>query len=106
MLLAEKLPHWLGEPFVKRMKDSGLWEGSTHNGPNHVLINEYLPGQGIFPHEDGNAYYPVVCTISIGSAIVLDIYEKETERSYRVFQEPRRYVECFYVILIKSVGNV
>lgn len=31
------------------------------------------------PHEDGPAYYPLVATVSLGAAIVLDLYEKEGE---------------------------
>ena len=64
--------------------------------------NEYLPGQGIMPHEDGAAYYPVVATVSLGSSIVLDITEKVDHSSsndiddddgqrkaWRILQEPR-----------------
>ena len=62
-----------------------------------MLINEYSPGQGIFPHEDGPAYHPVVATISLGSHVVLDIYakkddgsgEREAEPRWRILQEPR-----------------
>ena len=32
------------------------------------------------PHEDGNAYAPVVATVSLGASLVLDIYEREMER--------------------------
>lgn len=62
------------------------------------MINEYLPGQGIHPHEDGEAYYPVVATVSLGSHIVLDIKQKISDtmdeklggvESWRVLQEPR-----------------
>ena len=28
------------------------------------------------PHEDGGAYYPIVATVSLGGAVVLDLYEK------------------------------
>jgi alkylated DNA repair protein alkB homolog 6 len=51
------------------------------------------------PHEDGAAYYPLVATVSLGSPIVLDIYDKVgpdsrtggVERSprFRILQEPR-----------------
>jgi alkylated DNA repair protein alkB homolog 6 len=40
------------------------------------LINEYKPGEGIMPHEDGAAYSPLVATISLAAPIVLDLYEK------------------------------
>jgi len=39
-------------------------------------VNEYIPGQGIMPHEDGGAYYPVTVTVSLGSHCVLNVYEK------------------------------
>lgn len=60
-------------------------------------MNEYKPGQGIFPHEDGGAYHPVVATVSLGSHIVLDIYAKKLDGSgerddvprWRILQEPR-----------------
>ena len=62
-----------------------------------MLVNEYKPGQGIFPHEDGAAYHPVVATVSLGSALVLDIYtkkgdgvgEREEKPTWRVLQERR-----------------
>ncbi len=67
------------------------------HGINHCLINEYLPGQGIMPHEDGAAYHPVVATISLGGSIVLDVTEKSPEspssdkerKAWRILQEPR-----------------
>ena len=41
-----------------------------------MLVNEYLPGQGIMPHEDGGAYWPVVGTVSLGGVVVLDVYKR------------------------------
>ena len=60
-------------------------------------MNEYLPGSGIFPHEDGAAYAPIVATVSLGSHTVLDIYakkeggggEREPEPRWRILQERR-----------------
>lgn len=59
--------------------------------PNHCLINEYRPEQGILPHEDGPAYYPVVATVSLGSSGVLDVYAKGKSHQprWRVLQERR-----------------
>ena len=33
---------------------------------NHVLVNQYQPGEGIMAHSDGPAYLPVVSTITTG----------------------------------------
>jgi alkylated DNA repair protein alkB family protein 6 len=47
------------------------------------------------PHKDGSAYYPVVCTVSLGSSLCLEIYEsnedgtRESQTRARIFQEPR-----------------
>ncbi|KAL2826845.1 hypothetical protein BDW59DRAFT_144799 [Aspergillus cavernicola] len=77
-LLAAPLPAWLTTPIVTPHFDAlGLFAESPHKGPNHVLVNEYKPGQGIMPHEDGGAYYPLVATVSLGAGIVLDLYDKE-----------------------------
>ena len=89
------MPSWLTEPIVKRFQDLAIFKDAPH-GPNHCLINEYLPGQGIMPHEDGDAYHPVVATVSLGASIVLDVQEKRNHddaesprKAWRIFQEPR-----------------
>lgn len=46
-----------------------------------MLVNEYLPGQGIMAHSDGPLFHPVICTLSCGSHTLLEFYEKdENER--------------------------
>lgn len=97
-LLEAPLPLWLLDPIVSKFKSLGLFSDSPHHAPNHVLINEYNPIEGIMPHEDGAAYYPIVATVSLSSTLCLDIYEKtqDGEESrlnstpkWRVLQEPR-----------------
>uniref|UniRef100_A0A7S4PFJ8 Alpha-ketoglutarate-dependent dioxygenase AlkB-like domain-containing protein n=1 Tax=Paramoeba aestuarina TaxID=180227 RepID=A0A7S4PFJ8_9EUKA len=39
---------------------------------NHILINEYLPGQGISRHKDGPLYEPHVAILSLSSPILLN----------------------------------
>lgn len=93
------MPPWLTNPVVDRITALGIFENAPH-GVNHCLINEYLPGQGIMPHEDGDAYYPVVATVSLDGSLVLDVTEKrklgddavgseESPRRWRILQEPR-----------------
>ena len=105
-LLAAPLPTWLSNPVVTRLlsipvsgtaEESHIFSEAPHQAPNHVLVNEYTPGQGIFPHEDGSAYHPVVATVSLGSHVVLDVYAKKPNESgereencrWRILQEPR-----------------
>lgn len=47
------------------------------------------------PHKDGPAYHPVVCTVSLGASLCLNIYRSkddgalDPEPAYRILQEPR-----------------
>ena len=129
-LLATPLPTWLLDPIIPRLlslrvaSEDGVFHASPHGAPNHCLINEYLPGQGIHPHEDGDAYYPVVATVSLGSHIVLDIKPKVNgttgesigrAQGWRVLQEPRSllittgklYTDCLHGISeVTNDGNL
>eukprot|EP00934_Nitzschia_sp_Nitz4_P009211 Nitzschia sp. Nitz4//scaffold105_size73764//54616//55497//NITZ4_005682-RA/size73764-processed-gene-0.23-mRNA-1//-1//CDS//3329532465//9201//frame0 len=40
--------------------------------PNHVLLNEYQPSQGILPHTDGPQYASRTATLSLGSDVVIE----------------------------------
>ncbi|KAK2630227.1 hypothetical protein QTJ16_001047 [Diplocarpon rosae] len=102
-LLDSPLPEWLVNPTISRLIScpvsntarDHIFSESPHKAPNHVLINEYIQGQGIMAHKDGSAYHPVVCTVSLGASICLDIYGtnedglRETESRWRILQEPR-----------------
>jgi alkylated DNA repair protein alkB family protein 6 len=63
-------------PIVPRFKDLGIFGHTPHQQPNHVLINEYKPGEGIMPHEDGKAYASVVATVSLGGTVCLSLTQK------------------------------
>jgi alkylated DNA repair protein alkB family protein 6 len=103
-LLDSPLPIWLEQPIISRLLScpisrtdghSHIFSNSPHGAPNHVLINEYLPGQGIMPHKDGAAYHPIVCTVSLGASLCLDIYgtkedgTTEGQSRWKILQEPR-----------------
>jgi len=103
-LLDSPLPRWLTDPIFDRLlscpisvaeSNRNIFTDSPHHAPNHVLINEYLPGEGIMPHKDGAAYHPVVCTISLGGSLCLDIYGNkedgtiESAPRWKILQEPR-----------------
>ncbi|KQJ96761.1 hypothetical protein BRADI_3g26980v3 [Brachypodium distachyon] len=67
-LLPQALPPWL----IKITNRISQWTGLFPSAINHVLINEYHPNQGIMPHQDGPAYFPVVAIISLASPVVID----------------------------------
>lgn len=64
-------------PILPRLQTLGIFASTPHRAPNHCLVNEYRPGEGIMPHEDGAAYAAVVATVSLGGCSVLDVYEKD-----------------------------
>lgn len=67
-LLPKELPPWLTKITQRICQQTGLFPSPI----NHVLINEYLPDQGIMQHQDGPAYFPIVAILSLESPIVID----------------------------------
>ncbi|WVR09718.1 hypothetical protein IAU60_006794 [Kwoniella sp. DSM 27419] len=70
--IVERIESFLQDS-VKSTEDT-KGKGKMALGINQVLVNEYQPGQGISPHEDGPAFHPLVATISLDSHTVLDIH--------------------------------
>lgn len=71
-MIQEDIPSWLVK-YMNKVSDLNIF--STDKRANHVLINEYLPGQGIMPHLDGLLFYPTIATISCGSHTVLEFLD-------------------------------
>ncbi|CAO3627115.1 unnamed protein product [Mucor hiemalis] len=56
------------DTFVDRIMDN-QW---MPNKPNHLLVNEYNPGQGIMPHIDAPALFgPVIMSLSLLSDCIM-----------------------------------
>ncbi|KAJ9069631.1 Alpha-ketoglutarate-dependent dioxygenase alkB 6 [Entomophthora muscae] len=106
-MMQEPLPAWLSglskaiHSTLLAPAQEGLVESSLQlfSEFNHVLVNEYLPGQGIFAHEDGPFYHPMVATLSLGSHTIINYRPKhsalETDPSlkgFSLFIEPRSLV--------------
>ncbi|XP_063995273.1 alpha-ketoglutarate-dependent dioxygenase alkB homolog 6 [Diachasmimorpha longicaudata] len=68
-MIAEEIPRWL-QKYIDKVTSLDVFDRKTL--PNHVLINEYLPGQGIMGHSDGPLFHPIVTTISCGSHTFLE----------------------------------
>ncbi|KAI0791046.1 hypothetical protein C8Q75DRAFT_759099 [Abortiporus biennis] len=77
ILIPQNLPLFLQSfpNIIERIRSTGAFASSPHGQPNHIILNEYLPGQGIMPHEDGPSYYPVVATLSLNSHAVFHYYQ-------------------------------
>lgn len=75
-MIPDKIPTWLDKYLVK-LHQMEVFEDKR---PNHVLVNEYLPGQGIMAHLDGPLFYPTIATINLGSHTVLDFYSLRDEQ--------------------------
>ncbi|XP_024522833.1 alpha-ketoglutarate-dependent dioxygenase alkB homolog 6 [Selaginella moellendorffii] len=66
-LVPQPLPSWLTKITEKISSVTGLFPSPI----NHVLVNEYLPGQGIMLHQDGPSYFPVVAILSLGAPTLM-----------------------------------
>ena len=78
------LPDWaLG--LARRMQADGYFI----NVPDQVIVNEYLPGQGIAAHVDCEPCFgPVIASISLGSAAVMEFTALATGGRQAVMLKP------------------
>ncbi|KIM82017.1 hypothetical protein PILCRDRAFT_820910 [Piloderma croceum F 1598] len=83
---------------IERLQSTGAFRSSPHGLPNHVILNEYLPGQGIMPHEDGPSYHPVVATISLGSHAVFHYYNYKSEDALATSESSNQSSEAGRVV--------
>lgn len=86
-MIAEEIPSWLLSYVDKINQLTGVFE--ENRKANHVLVNEYLPGEGIMAHLDGPLFYPTITTISCGSHTVLEFQEPRESDDVQVKLERR-----------------
>ena len=67
------LPDWLQQLAQRLYDETELFD----RVPEQVIVNEYLPGQGIAMHTDHRGFGPTVCTISLGDHWEMD-FSKES----------------------------
>ena len=68
------LPGWLDHLAQRLYDETGLFDLK----PEQVIVNEYLPGQGIAMHIDHRGFGPTVCTISL-----LDDWEMDFSANWK-----------------------
>jgi alkylated DNA repair protein alkB family protein 6 len=74
----EALPGWVSS-VCDALVRGGVF--SAEAPPNHVLLNEYQPGQGIDAHRDGPLYEPRVAILSLGSSCSFDFVRNDETRA-------------------------
>ena len=77
LMAPEELPGW-AQAVCDRLVATGVFPPDAP--PNHILINEYAPGQGIDAHKDGPLYAPHVAIISLGSQCAFEFVEDGVPR--------------------------
>lgn len=79
-------PKWV-DPFGERLKSLGI----IQKMPEQMIINEYLPGQGITPHTDKvHCFGDYVAAVNLGSGIVMNFTPRnKREEVVEVYVRPR-----------------
>ncbi len=77
------LPDWMAQVAQKLYDDTGLFE----RVPEQVIVNEYLPGQGIATHIDHPGFGPTVCTISLLDDWEMDFSENWKDKKPALLQK-------------------
>lgn len=69
-----------------------LWhDGLLPDVPDQLVVNDYSPGTGIFPHIDQAVFGNAIASVSLGSSCVM-AFSKEDSATEELFLEPRSVV--------------
>ncbi|XP_065084898.1 alpha-ketoglutarate-dependent dioxygenase alkB homolog 6 [Ochlerotatus camptorhynchus] len=103
-MIAEPMPSWLQSYVDKINQLNGVFEDGKK--ANHVLVNEYLSGQGIMPHSVGPLFHPTITTISCGSHTVLEFHEPQesddTAASMQRVPVTKLFIEQRSLLILKD----
>lgn len=82
------LPKW-ATPYAEKVYSSGYIDSI----PDQLIINEYIPGQGIANHVDCEPCFgETIISISLSSPCVMDFINLKTKQKIEVMLEPRSIV--------------
>jgi alkylated DNA repair dioxygenase AlkB len=82
------LPGWAASLAIELVAD-----GLFPKAPDQLIINEYLPGQGIFPHIDCKPCFDeTIASISLASGCVMDFVHIDGASEASIFLEPRSII--------------
>jgi alkylated DNA repair dioxygenase AlkB len=77
------LPDW-SKQVVNRVIQAGM----TTTPFDQIIVNEYLPGQGIAPHVDSSKFGPEIVTISLGSTCIMTFSNMDRNKCVDIWLEP------------------
>lgn len=72
------LPSWCNE-LIQLMIQRNIFTAS--NPPQQLIINEYMPGQGIAKHIDSNVFGEPIVSLTLGSGCDMNFYKDGTSKS-------------------------
>jgi alkylated DNA repair dioxygenase AlkB len=79
------LPDWLQQLAIRLFED-----GIFQQVPDQVIVNEYLPGQGIAAHVDCEPCFgPVIASLSLGAPVPMVFGNRRTREVVEVDLPPR-----------------
>jgi alkylated DNA repair dioxygenase AlkB len=58
-------------PLIHQLSQEIVAEGIVLMQPDQVIINEYVPGEGIKPHKDRAYYENQICGVNLGSSCIM-----------------------------------
>lgn len=105
----EPLPRFLAD-LSRRLGQRGVFNARTTGGFDQVLLNEYVPPQGISPHQDGPLFKPRVAILSLlsGATMVFSRDAAATEEVGRVLLPARSlllFEDAAYTTLYHSIAT-
>lgn len=78
------LPEWL-QVFARRLTDDTIF----HRQPEQIIVNEYLPGQGISPHIDCTpCFRDIIVSLSLGSDCRMEFSHVATKQKKSIHLAP------------------
>ena len=78
------LPEWASE-LARQLRRDGV----VPVVPDQLVVNDYPPGTGIFPHVDQAVLGDTVASLSLGSSCVMQFTHSESARVEHLLLEPR-----------------
>lgn len=74
-------------PFVLQLAHDVVGAGLMGAAADQVIINEYLPSQGISAHTDASCFGPEIVSISLGSGSVMRLRERRSGVEFDIYLE-------------------